>query len=641
MKELAAAHQLISQKVGRFGRFRWRWRLADGWSRFVLLAPGLLLLWGGIDWLAPIAAWPLVFGYAALAGVWLWAAFRYGLRPLLSRIALDREAVTIESLDGSMDNRLIGCLQLGREALAAEAAGKRLGHSLDVVVALVQRTADALRRVNLKKLLDLKTSWRMLTAATVVMVAWAAVAHYGRAEIAARIEHLVDAWATVLDDLFPVEMEVQPGDKAVVRGRPVTLSVKVRGARRDTILLIRTPLADGGRPSTDSRSTALKHDVDPESKVAGSPDTVAAEINELTILDGVAEFTVPAAEQHFIYQFEYASRRTPPHTILVGDLPEINAINYELAYPAYTGMPSRTIVGRVRRLHALMGTNVLVSFASTTELHPEMCHVEWSDGQVQRITVNGRFGHFPFTVDRPDRAMVRLTGQYGAGFEMESPLSFEVELQRDQRPTIRILGISAEEEEMIVLAGEATSMTIAWLAEDDFGITDVNLQYKVDTVDPLLNRPLREGELPRAFDPPLDRVRGKYQQIFNGLDPPLAPGDRIAITLTAKDNDTENGPNLGRSRTLTMVVVSPDLRGFVGNRDAGFGSGEKAAGLLAELERDPRALNLLVSPEKTIRTEPAREMEKKEIQSRVTRESSSPGNEDSVSNYFDLLSGQQ
>ena len=564
----------------------------------------------------------------------VWAVVSRLLRPAFRRVDVRREALVIETLHGELDNRLIGCLQLGEELIAADAVGRPLGHSIALVIELSRRTADSLALLKLKKLVDLTMTWRVLMGAVVIVVGWGSMVAFAGPVIDGRIERLQNAWAQVLDDLFPVEMEVEPGDIAVVRGRPVTLTVRVIGARQDTVRLIRVPIDESTLPTVTEDGTPPAPPLPEE-----APQPI---VDELTLSNDSASFEVTDPQQSFTYEFEYAGRRTPLHTIRVGDLPEINAINYELVFPAYTGMPTRTIVGRVPRLHALSGTSVLVSFAATTRLHPQRCFVRWSDGQLQRITVNGRFGHFQFTVDRPDRATIELTGHYGKGFEMESPLSFEVVAQRDKRPTIRILGI--KETENIMFAGSAAGFGIPWIAEDDFGVTEVNLQYKTDTIDPLLQRPERSGIVPRKFDPPLDRVRGVYQGAFRELDPPLAPGDRITFWLTAKDNDIENeaGPNTGRSRSIQIVIVLPDLSGFSDVGEAGFGSGLLGAfGLLSEIERVPRALDLLVDPKKTVRTEAARELDKIDVKSRVAQESSPPGNEDATANYFDLLSGQK
>ncbi len=655
MTTLQVSHHRIQRSVRGFGRYRKSWNQVHGVAWFVVLAPGALLVWLLADWtllalgawllelapsvaawpvinhVFPLSHWPLVLTFAVVLGISVWALIQHALRPQLERVRIDREALVIESLHGELDNRLIGSLQLGDEALSASGDSLALGHSVGLVEALIHRTAELIRTLSLKGLIDLRPTLRSVAMAVVVHAIWGGLETFARDRLQGQVDRVADAWAAVLDDLFPVEMVVTPGDVAVVRGRPFELNVHVIGARRNYVTLIRRTIPEPGPGSVESTESA--------SSLVDTNLPVGAETSEeLTLSDDRASFLIEEADKDFIYQFEYGGRRTAEYTVRVGDLPEINAINFELVYPAYTGMPARTLVGRVPRLQALSGTSVLVSFAATTRLHPEMCYVQWADGEPQRISVNGRFGHFQFSVDRPDRAIVHLTGIYGRRFEMEQPLSFEVEPQRDAAPIIRIIGI--QEEELILLAGQAHALPIVWLAEDDFAVTEVNLEYTIDTIDPLLQRPERKGTATRAFDPPQDRVRGRFQGMYADLQPPLSPGDRITFKLTARDNDVETGPNLGQSREVRIVIVSSDLSGFVEGA-VGFGLGEEAAGLLAEIERVPRALDLLVSPKRTIRTEPEREAFKQDVKSRIAQEAQPPGNEDAVSNYFDLLSGRR
>jgi hypothetical protein len=658
MTTLHVSHLSIQRSVRGFGRYRKLWNQIQGLAWFVLLAPGALLVWLLVDWVLlglsawltglvptisewpvvnlvlPLSHWPLVMTFGIVVGVTAWSLIRHAVKPQLERVRIDNEALFIESLHGELDNRLIGSLQLGDEVLAGAAGRQRLGHSAGLVEALSHRTAETIKSLSLKQLIDLRPAVRSVVFAACVAVVWSALLTLAQDQLKDQVDRLQDAWAAILDDLFPVEMVVTPGDIAVVRGRPVELGVNVIGARREHVKLIRRAIPAEttieGNDGDASQTTPL---------LIGEIQVEPAETtDQLTLADDLAAFVISEADEDFVYQFEYGGRRTPEYTVRVGDLPEINAINYELVYPAYTGMPARTLVGRVPRLQALSGTSVLVSFAATTRLHPEMCYVQWADGEPQRISVNGRFGHFQFSVDRPDRATVYLTGIYGRGFEIEKPLTFEVEAQRDAAPIIRIIGI--KEEELILFGGQAAGLPVVWLAEDDFAVTEVNFEYSIDTIDPLLQRPERKGTISRVFDPPLDRVRGRFQGMYADLTPPLAPGDRITFKLTARDNDVETGPNLGQSREVRIVIVSPDLSGFVDGSAGGFGM-SKAAGLLAEIERVPRALDLLVAPKRTVRTEPEREAIKQDVKSRVAQEAQPPGNEDSVSNYFDLLSGRR
>lgn len=594
----------LMEGILRFGRFRRRWSVFEGLARFTLLGPGVLLAWFFLDWVFELPSWPLVLAFMAAAALTLYAAARWVIRPQFQRIDAEREALVMEAIHGRLDNQIIGSLQLGRDVEEAHRSRGSLGYSPDYVAALVDQAAEAVRREDLCTLLDLSRARKRLRAAGVVAAVSAACLLLAPAAIVQRADRLRDAYAAILDALFPVSWRVRPGDLAVVRGRPVTLEVDVLGARRVEVTLVRADL--GG--AAESRTP-------------------------LRLQGGKAAFRVAEAMDSFRYQFEYARRRTPQHRILVGDLPQIRAIHYELAYPAYTGQPPRTLTGRVPKLHGLVGTAVLVSFAATTELHPEMSRVEWQDGTRQSLSITGRYGHFSFTIGRPERATVYLTGVYGRGFEMEQPVSFEVIVQKDDPPAVQAL---VQSRKMTLLAEEAALFGLHFLAEDDFGVSEVQLNYRIDTVDELLGRSARDGAMPRRIEPPRDRVKGGFLEVFKTLSPPLEPGDRITLTVSAKDNNTETGPSLGRSLPIEIVVVRQDLAGFV-EQQYGF----DAQSLLGGLKKVQRATNLLIEPIRTVRTEVRQPLERQDVKARVSQETWPRGAEDLVGDYFRLLAGEK
>jgi len=604
-----ASSAALASGLRHFGAFRKRWAILEGLAWFVLLGPGALLAWFLADWALRLPPLLLLASFLVVPLLAIWAAAWRLVRPLLRRIRPGQEALLIESLHGELDNQIIGSLQLGTEVAEAAERGQPLGYSASLVWALVERTAARLAEIDPTRLLDLRRARRSVQAAAVVAIGILCCLAFAQGAVATRVSRLRDAYAALLDSLFPVTMRVQPGDVAVVRGRPVTLSVEVLGARRRHVRLLRSEL-----PSPPAGHQARERTME-----------------ALELKDKRASLTIEEAEESFTYQFEYAGRTTPTHTVLVGDLPAISAINYELAYPSYTGQPPRTLVGRVSRLQALVGTEVLVSFAATTDLHPDYSYVEWQDGSRQAIAITGRFGHFAFTVVRQDRAAIHLTGSYGPGFEMELPVGFEVATQADEAPTVSIL---LRTRKLTMLAEEAAAFALAWVAEDDFGVAEVNLNYKIDTVDPLLGRPVREGSQSRRFDPPQDRVRGKFTEIFKGLSPPLEPGDRITLTVSARDNNTETGPRAGRSQPVEIVIVRPDLAGFA-ERRFGF----EAQTLLGGLHKIKRATNLLIDPVKGVHKEARQEIARHELKSRIADETWPSGAEDAVSDYFRLLSG--
>jgi len=600
-RPLPSGYDAIRAAVLGFGRRRQRWRMLEGLGTFVLVGPGLVLAWFLLDWLIGLPAWPLLASFLAICGAGLWAAARWLVRPMLHRVRLEREALLAEKLHGDLDNQVIGSLQLGREIAEAAGADRPPGYSTRLVEALVRHTADRLAGIDLGRLLDLRRARKRLAAGGAVAAVAAACLLFANGAVVQRIDRLRAAYAAVLDTLFPVEIRVGPGNLAVVRGKPVTLTVQVVGARQACVTLRRT---------------------DAESHQATATD-LALEAQSVSL-------TVPT-ERSFTYEFEYAGRHSAPYQVLVDDLPAVSTISYELVYPAYTGQPSRTLTGRTPKLQALSGTGALVSFAATTDLHADLSYVEWQDGTRQPLTLSGHFGHFSFTIARPERATLHLTGKYGRGFEMPDPIPLEVVPDRDNPPSVDVL---LRKDKLTMLAEEAAAVEIPFVAEDDFGVAEVTLSARIDAVDEMLARAVREASATHVLDPPRDRAKDVFGGLFKDLQPPLAPGDRIRLHLAAKDNNTETGPGVGRSRTIEIVIVRPDLGRFA-EKEFGF----ESTTLLGGLAKIQRATNLLVEPPRTVLTEKAPPAERQPLQSRTAPEVWPSGSEDTVGDYFRLLSG--
>ena len=603
----------LRRLVRRFGGFRWRWSVLHGLALAVLALPGSLLVWFLLDWALKLPPWPLVILFVVAAVGGLVAALIWVIPPLLRRVKLEREAVVIESLHqsagkspgqssgGGLDNQLIGSLQLGEEV--ARAAGRPLGHSPEFVSILLDQTTARFENLDPRSLLDLRRTKRLLLPAAAVIATIALLVIFANGAIQDRVARLRDAYAAVLDTLFPVALEVSPGDVAIVRGRPVELRVEAVGARRREIVLHRADLKGE-----------------------------SSEATPLPLKDGAAAFTVDPTVDSFSYEFEYGGRRSKPHRVLVDDLPEINAINFELSPPSYTGQPSRTLTGRLPKVAGLAGTTVLVSFGATTDLHPELCYVQWADGSKQVLSISGRFAHFGFTLSKPDRATIHLTGALGPGFEMAEPVAFDLAVVQDQPPTVKL---AIKNRRLTLFEDAAAAFLLNYTAEDDFAVAEVNLEYKIDTVDALLGRSPREGGVPRRYEPARDLVKGRFADMFKTLDPPLQPGDRITITLIAKDNNTETGPGAGRSPPVEIVVVRPDLAGFV-EQQFGFGG----AALLGGLQKVKRTTDLLIEASKTVRTETNQPVDKQPLKVGTGSETIPGGGDDAMADYFNLLSGE-
>lgn len=629
--QLQSSLNQMRASLSAFGSFRKRWKVLEGSARFVLVAPGTLLIWGILDWLVGLPAWPLLLLFGAVCGVFAFAAVKWLIPSCIGKIEPESEALVLENLHGSLDNKLIGSLQLGQEvienALVVPPSGgseepadrrvpskkpgttKRLGFSPVLVNELVIRASDQLSSLDEKSLIDLTKTKKLLAGATGIVLTFALCFFLSQDAVYQRWLRLSDAWLTAMDTLFPVTMVVHPGSKAVVRGRPVVLSVEVQGARRNEVRLIRID-------SETSEESITPLPIDSDKK---------------------ASHEVKDTESAFSYFFEYAGRHSSQHDILVGDLPEIKAINYEITPPVYTGQPMRLMTGRVAKLQGLAGTTVFVSFAANTRLHPEFCSIEWASGERQRIDISGRFGSFDFVIDRPERIALHITGHYGEGFEIENPLTFEIVVQKDRAPEIQML-VRRSAGEIAMSPGEASAMRIPYLARDDFGVQEVSIHYEVEAINEILGRGKRKGSMIHTMDPPRDRVKGRFSGVFHGLQPPIAAGDRIKLWLTARDNNTETGPGTGRSEPIEILLVGAGFGMFV-DKEFGLMGRRDSVLLLRMAKKVKRATDLLQDAIRTVRTESPQKIKKHSVQASPGQSTMLGESEDNIGRYFDLLSG--
>ena len=355
-----------------------------------------------------------------------------------------------------------------------------------------------------------------------------------------------------------------------------------------------------------------------------------------------------AAEQSFSYQVETSGQRSVPHKVLIGDVPSVVAMNTELTYPSYTGMPSRTLIGRIPRIQALQGTDVLVSIATTVDLDPRRSYVTFSGGEMEELSITDA-AHFAFRVDREKDAAIHLTGSLGNGFEMREPITFKIVPQYDQPPKVELLlspktrAASATADAVAPMLAEEAAHFEAWsqaIAEDDFGVAEMSLTLQ----DRHAQRASHGPAAPRCrrvyrFRPHRpdvrDRVKHSFTEIFKNISPPLMPGERVTLSVSAIDNNPT--PGTGTSRPpFTFTVVQPDLGAYV-EQQFGFGTDP----LLGGLRRVQRATNLLIEAERTTHTEKKAIVEKQDVKSRVGAENWPGGSQDAVGDYFRLLSGEK
>lgn len=207
-------------------------------------------------------------------------------------------------------------------------------------------------------------------------------------------------------------------------------------------------------------------------------------------------------------------------------------------YPGYTGLPPRTVEGTAGELSALRGTEARLETRA--------------DRPVARAFVEIGEASLPLEVEgeRLLRGSIRLqnAGSYAFRFEdargkvLARGPEIPIHVVEDQAPTVQI---GAPIPELVVT--ERDSVEIQYEATDDFGISRLELVYKVG--------PTEERSIPLGSpqDTP-KRVTRTYTWQLATLD--LRPGETVTYYVRAQDNDTVSGPKWGQSRTQVLKIFS-------------------------------------------------------------------------------------
>jgi hypothetical protein len=205
-------------------------------------------------------------------------------------------------------------------------------------------------------------------------------------------------------------------------------------------------------------------------------------------------------------------------------------------YPAYTGLPPRTVSGSGGEISAPVGTVVELRTRSDRPVAQAGLMV---DGTPVPLRVENER-------DLSGSVLIRKSGSYAVVFFNRSGR----EVARGPLVSITAIPDAAPKVSLLLPASDlevdpGAEVVLRWEATDDYGLTALSLVYQ----------PPGGGESRVAL--PLDEGRrspGSWKWPLGALK--LAPGDRVTYFLEAVDNDAVDGPQKGTSRVLSLRVYS-------------------------------------------------------------------------------------
>ncbi|MBI5548419.1 MAG: DUF4175 family protein [Deltaproteobacteria bacterium] len=218
--------------------------------------------------------------------------------------------------------------------------------------------------------------------------------------------------------------------------------------------------------------------------------------------------------------------------------PITGEIELTFLYPAYTRLPARTVPNTNGEISAPKGTQVRLKTRADRELAQAVvvCGQNALPLQVQGRALSGSL-----LVDVPGSYRFRFLDARGRTLVEGPPIPIAVE--EDQRPKANIVVPMGDVE-----VDPKSRVTIRYEADDDFGLSEVALLFKL----PGATKPERLV-LQRASATPR---RSSGEHVWDLVAPGLMPGDTVAYYLEATDNDEVSGKKTGVSRTQYLKIFS-------------------------------------------------------------------------------------
>ena len=215
-------------------------------------------------------------------------------------------------------------------------------------------------------------------------------------------------------------------------------------------------------------------------------------------------------------------------------------VTLTLRYPAYTRRPPATLEGVSGDFTAPKGTEVVLRARADRAVKAARLVFSSGDAVLGVTPPRGLEGTFVVT----QGGRYRLALKDVDGDEVVEEEGHTLTLEPDQPPGVELVEPGADS---TVQSNE--KLALAWRSRDDFGLGETTL----------LVRNLRKGGEPlrKPLGSPKDEPKestGRVTLDVASLD--VRPGDRLVVSIEARDNDTVSGPKAGVSANRLLKVFS-------------------------------------------------------------------------------------
>ncbi|MEM6338146.1 MAG: DUF4175 family protein, partial [Bacteroidota bacterium] len=325
---------------------------------------------------------------------------------------------------------------------------------------------------------------------------------------------------TAFNPPAPFTLTVLPGDTDLVKGETLDIAVSATGEQPQAIFVT------VGRAGEERTETAR---VEADSA-------------------GVYRYRVVNVRHDVRYAIDADPLTLGPYTARIVERPIVRGLQVQLDFPAYTRIPPRRLAPGIGDVAALPGTRVSVT-AGLGGSDVAQGRIRFDDTTSVDLTIAGTAAEGTFTVARAGQYQVELESP--AGIRNADPISYQIALERDERPSVTLLDPKPQTELDDLMAVRLRARIL-----DDFGFSNLQLYYRL--AESAYGEPQEDYS---AIPLSIQDARLLDQEIVfdwlltsTGLD--LVPKDVIEYYIEVRDNDAVAGYKRGRTPVFRLNMPS-------------------------------------------------------------------------------------
>jgi tetratricopeptide (TPR) repeat protein len=461
----------------------------------------------------PVLPRTIIFWLIAGAAIGLLAWFV--IRPLMKKESDELTAAKVGNHFPNIKDKLVNILQLDKEKSTQLYSPELIDASFEDV----RKEIEPLDFASVVSFAPAKRFGKILGAVAGV-AALLLLAFPSLRDSAGRLWNYNQSFAAPL----PFRFIVEPGNKEVVKGATVAITIRIEGEQQKQILLSSKP---SGQIQFEERTL--------------TPNA-----------SGAFTYEMPALKSTTMYKAHSGSVSSDEFTLTVLDRPMVKMMRLNLNFPSYSKLPSRQLDDNVGDVTALRGTRINFSIESNKELAEAKLVLSDSTSTQLKIENNKALGALPLMKERTYHIQLKDKESVASA----DPIEYTMKIVPDAYPTAQIIFPGTN-----IDIAENQRLNLLCKISDDFGFSKLRLAYKL--IQSRYEQPWQEEKFTLIPIPsgirnamPVGRQESDVAYLWSLQEMNLVPEDVVSYYIEVFDNDNVSGPKSARSEVYTLRLPS-------------------------------------------------------------------------------------